>query len=548
MGQFDETVDPEDGVSVTPNPGLDPSADAPMASAPMLPAAMLTSALPPGPASVPLPTPPQPAAPPAAPGSLAHIIQSALLGLSAGLGPRSGVGTGIVGGMQLNNVIKEREQIHQQQQYHQHLQESIQLQQLQEAQQKADDARAQKLQQALLTIRTEVKAIPDKATYDQRIEGYANLLRASGYRLDANWLRTAVPYFAPNAKQIATDAVTALFKNPLLQAQIKENPQAVASGFIMADLNGDGIKEKHSVQEMMDAAGMSFLTDESGKPVGMAAGTEGPMANIALKNALAQFRAENKREPTAKEMGTLIEKARETPKDPAMEALAKQSAELTNALKQMQLGQQPTREDAIPIAQDLIKHNMAPSQLQLFGGFGSSGQSFKRMVLLEAKKLDPNFNFEEAESTYQLVKSPGFQNTIRYMDSVVESMPRVQASANQLANGNVRSLNALRVAGQNQFNNVDVKKFQTDVLFVSDEIAKILQGGGSGSGTSDAKLRQAQEILSTSDSPRAIAAALAEAAAMMGNRRSALTRGTYLEKTGALRDPSASARDELGRR
>ncbi len=60
--------------------------------------------------------------------------------------------------------------------------------------------------------------------------------------------------------------------------------------------------------------------------------------------------------------------------------------------------------------------------------------------------------------------------------------------------------------GENQFNNIDLKKFQTDKVLVGDEIAKILQGGGTGSGTSDAKLKQAADLVKESDSPAAIRA------------------------------------------
>jgi len=101
--------------------------------------------------------------------------------------------------------------------------------------------------------------------------------------------------------------------------------------------------------------------------------------------------------------------------------------------------------------------------------------------------------------------------------------------AKKLDNGKVRSINALVSAGKNQFNDIDLKRFQTDATLVADEIAKILQGGGTGAGTSDAKLQQAGNILKTSDSPAAIAAALGDVQQLIGFRRKALTRGTYLE-------------------
>jgi hypothetical protein len=216
--------------------------------------------------------------------------------------------------------------------------------------------------------------------------------------------------------------------------------------------------------------------------------------------------------------------------DPEVRASLLSSRATAEAMRKMQESQQPTPEQAKQVATDVVAHRIAPEQLaSLFGGFGTSGQAFKRMVYLEAKKLDPEFDFEAASAEYVLTKSPGFQNTVRYMDSVQESIPLVIDRAKTLANGDVRSINSLLNAGKNQFNNVDLKRFQTDALLVADEIAKILQGGGTGSGTSDAKLSQAQKILTETDSPAAIAAALGDVNQLIGFRRKALTRGTYME-------------------
>ncbi len=216
--------------------------------------------------------------------------------------------------------------------------------------------------------------------------------------------------------------------------------------------------------------------------------------------------------------------------DPEMKAQMESLRNAELALKQLQLSQQPTAEQAQQVADDLVKHRIAPEQMsQMFGGFGPAGQNFKRMVYSEAKKLDPEFDFERAAAEYGLVKSPSFQTTVRYMDSVQNSIPQVIAAANTLANGQVRSINSLLNAGKGQFNNVDLKKFQTDRLFVADEIAKILAGGGTGSTTSDSKLTQASAVLKDNDSPQAIAAALGEVKGLIGTRRQALTKGTYLE-------------------
>jgi hypothetical protein len=222
--------------------------------------------------------------------------------------------------------------------------------------------------------------------------------------------------------------------------------------------------------------------------------------------------------------------ASQADKDPEMRAARLASMQTAEILKQMQLQQQPTPEQAAQVATDVIHHRLAPEQMsQMFGGFGPTGQAFKRMVYGEAKKIDPNFDFEQAAADYNFSKSPAFQNTVRMMDSALNSTDRLQQSANALANGKVRSINALVNAGRDQFNSVNLRKFQTDRTLVGDEVAKVLQGGGTGSGTSDAKLKQAQDIFRDSDDPAVIASAINEVKQIMGYRRQAVTRGTYME-------------------
>jgi hypothetical protein len=226
----------------------------------------------------------------------------------------------------------------------------------------------------------------------------------------------------------------------------------------------------------------------------------------------------------------------ESKADPALRAAALAQKNLAELMAKAQLDAMPTPAQAASVAEDLVAHRIAPEQLaSLFSTRGKEGLAFKLAVTSEAKKLQPDFNFEEASSNYNLVKSPGFQNTVRYMDSVQESMPRLLDAANKLGRGSFRSWNALQNAAANQFNSVDLKKLKTDALLVGDEVAKILSGGGSGSATSDAKLKQAIELISASDSVPALAAALGEIDALIGYRRKALTRGTYMEGTSAVK-------------
>lgn len=225
--------------------------------------------------------------------------------------------------------------------------------------------------------------------------------------------------------------------------------------------------------------------------------------------------------------------------DPVLRDAAIAQKNMALALAKMQEGLMPTKEQAADVAGDLVNHRMAPEQLAtLFSTRGKEGLAFKLAVQAEARKMEPNFNWEEASAEYTLAKSTGFQNTVRLMDSVQESMPRLLANARKLGNGDWRSWNQLANAAKGQFNDVDLKRLKTDALLVGDEVAKILAGGGTGSATSDAKLKQGVDLMNTSDSVPAIAATLDEIQTLIGFRRRSMTRGTYMEGTAAVRPAS----------
>jgi len=245
-----------------------------------------------------------------------------------------------------------------------------------------------------------------------------------------------------------------------------------------------------------------------------------------VEKALSQFKQANA-DPEIRE-ATLASKAS-----------ANATRDLANTMKQIQLGQMPTQEDAARMAEQIRNHELAPSQLSEIRGRGNG--SLGTMIEREIHKTDPHFNWAQADADYNYSKSPGLQNTVRLMDSALNSIPRMQDAANKLAQGNVRSINSLVKLGKNQFNSVDLKRFQTDATLVGDEIGKIIQGGGTGSGVSDAKLTQAQNLLKDTDSPKAIATALEEVQAIIGYRRQAVTRGTYLENRTAPAEGAATA-------
>jgi hypothetical protein len=235
-----------------------------------------------------------------------------------------------------------------------------------------------------------------------------------------------------------------------------------------------------------------------------------------------------------------FQKFAELKKDPDMRAAALAQIDLANTLRRIQLGQQPTDEDATRIAQQIQNHQLAPSQLSEIRGRGNGS-----LGLMIERKMPKDFNWQEADSEYQLAKSPGYQQQVKNMDYAGSSMDNVIRSAEALANGKVRSINALINAGKDQVNNVNLAKFNTDRLEVADAIAKILQGGGSGSGTSDMKLKQAQDLIRSTDDPAVVRATLGEMKGLIQNRRNTLTKGTFMENTAPAATSSTGAAPPL---
>lgn len=197
----------------------------------------------------------------------------------------------------------------------------------------------------------------------------------------------------------------------------------------------------------------------------------------------------------------------------------------------------PTAEDA-PILPDdvagaataILAQRMAPSQLSLVGGMGNRGVKFKQAVVAEVNKRDPNFNWQSAEAGYQYGKSPGTQTTVRYLDNVAKTIPMLRAANQTFKRSNVRFINNVVKSGKSQFGNVDVADFDFKSTLLADEIAKVLQGGGTGSGTSDAKLRQAQSLLGGDMTPDQFETVLDAAEEMLKVRRQSLTSGTFMDR------------------
>lgn len=190
-------------------------------------------------------------------------------------------------------------------------------------------------------------------------------------------------------------------------------------------------------------------------------------------------------------------------------------------------------------AQAIVTKRMAPSQLAtFFVGMGKdSASQLRSLVMQRVHQLQPDFNWAEAEADYQFGKAPGTQTTVRYLDNISTSIDILRKASADFARSDVNAVNKALAAGKGQLGSTDVAVYNMARNIVADEIAKVLQGGGTGHGTSDAKLRQAQELLSQGYSDKQMNAVLDAAQEMLKIRRSTLTKGTFMDRPAAPEAP-----------
>jgi hypothetical protein len=229
------------------------------------------------------------------PSKSAKLIQLALMGLAGGLGP--GAGTGILRGLH-TGVQQRQQQAREQDRYNQQqYQAQRQDYELQARQYAAEQQRREQiLQQNLTNLRTIAPKLQDKAEYDRYIEAYTSGLQGLGFRMNPNFLRSAVPYVAPTAKDTAAKALEAFWKNPQNET-LKKNPEQLANTYIQFDRDGDGTPEMVPFAEVSTIAQMPVGMDDKGNPIKLPKGTTEPQkanADTLYNESLQLARAEGK--------------------------------------------------------------------------------------------------------------------------------------------------------------------------------------------------------------------------------------------------------------
>jgi hypothetical protein len=190
-----------------------------------------------------------------------------------------------------------------------------------------------------------------------------------------------------------------------------------------------------------------------------------------------------------------------------------------------------SRANAAAIGGDVMKNTAQ----RLVDGFEDPGQMSKRSKTFDATvaaadaysmaTYGKHWDQAQAAIDFSYAKNPNTQNTLNYLNSLTG---RDGKSGNlgeliTLSNGIDRSqfpaINDVEAWAKLQKGDPAMAQYKTAVTEVSDQVAKILQGGGSGNGTSDAKLKQAQELFNTGFSKESILAIGTTLRDLLGNRK-----------------------------
>jgi hypothetical protein len=244
------------------------------------------------------PPPTAPAMPPPTgrdPGRAGQIMRLIAMGLAGGLGP--GVGTGIAQGLNLDTERRRRDSYLQDEENRRRFDlEQRTYESQAQAYELEQRRRQQTLQQNIMRLQELAPTLKSKDEYDRYVQTFAGGLQSMGYRLDANFLRSAAPYVAPTAKDTAGRALDAFFKNPMNKSLL-DNPEALGGAFIQFDRDGDGVPERVAIPDVAAIAQMPLGEDASGKPLLFPKGTSPDAkanADGILQSLLAQDRAEGK--------------------------------------------------------------------------------------------------------------------------------------------------------------------------------------------------------------------------------------------------------------
>lgn len=179
---------------------------------------------------------------------------------------------------------------------------------------------------------------------------------------------------------------------------------------------------------------------------------------------------------------------------------------------------------SIPVK--LVEGSMDPSQLSKRG----STYSFylEQADRYSREKYGQPFDIAQASSDYSFAKNTQTQSTIKYLNSLTGAdgksgnLGALIDMSNKISRTDFPAINDAAAWARLETGDPAMASYHTAITEVADQVGKILQGGGSGAGTSDAKLKQAQEMFRVGFSKDQITGVGTTLRTLLGNRKSEL--------------------------
>jgi hypothetical protein len=176
---------------------------------------------------------------------------------------------------------------------------------------------------------------------------------------------------------------------------------------------------------------------------------------------------------------------------------------------------------SIPVG--LVEGTVDPSQLSKRGS--TYNQQIEDANRYSLAKFGKTFDLAQSQADYKFANNPGTQNTLRYLNSLTGAdnkggnLGALVTLSNKINRTDFPALNNGAAWAKIQTGNPQMVAYYTAVTETADQVAKILQGGGSGGGTSDAKLKQAAELFDKGFSKDQIVAVSDTLRSLLANRK-----------------------------
>ncbi len=176
-------------------------------------------------------------------------------------------------------------------------------------------------------------------------------------------------------------------------------------------------------------------------------------------------------------------------------------------------------------AQMLVDGQMDPTQM-------SKRASMYNAIVEQANqysmaKYGKPFDIAKAQEDYKFANNPATQNTLKYLNSLTGNpvagtkgnLDLLIEKSNKIKRTDFPALNNAAAWARLETGNPDIVELKNVAIDAADQFAKIMSGGGSGSATSDAKIKQGLEMFQTGFSKKQMVASANSTKEMLENRK-----------------------------